>query len=460
MNKFINLIFKGGTKETSTKLTQAIITSNAICFFIGVFLLLPLSIFQFIKDPKSSVVAIVTLLITVGAFFLNRGKSNIIGRWISGIILFFIFTMNASTLLPEDLDIPYSFSILLFGLALLPFIVFTSEEKYSLIISLSITFLGIIFFEDISHAIPNSEIKLTRSPVFSRIFIVLGAILGFGTVALLIYQAQKRTNLILNSLNELKGKESEMEKQQEELQKTLSEIDVQKEEEKKRIWANDGMVEFGQIMRNNNGQELYSKLINGLVEYVDAKLGAIYEVVNDGDQNFIEMRACYAYDREKFLEGDKILPGEGLIGQCYLEAKKIYLTNVPQNFPKIKSGLGDITPNCVIIVPLMNEDEVTGILEFAGFKEYEEHEITFLEKLGENIASTINREKVGHRTQLLLLESKEQSEVMQQQEEEMRQNMEEMQATQDMMDQKENEYLDEIKDLKKKIRELEKPSEE
>ena len=312
------------------------------------------------------------------------------------------------------------------------------------------------FFEDICNLIPNSEIELTRNPIFARLFIILGAFLSFGTVTLSMYLSFKRNLIVIDALNVLKGKESEMEEQRIQLENTLAEIDVQKEEEKKRSWANDGMVQFGQIMRNNNGQELYSKLINGLVEYVDAKLGAIYEVINENGEEFITMRGCYAYDREKHLEENKILPGEGLVGQCYLEAKKIYLTNVPQDFPKIKSGLGDITPNCVILVPLMNEDEVVGIIEFAGFREYEEHEITFMEKLGENIASTINREKVGQRTSLLLAESKEQSEVMQQQEEEMRQNMEEMQATQDMMDQKETKYQDEIKDLKKQVRELKK----
>jgi len=125
---------------------QVVITSNVICFFIGVFLLLPLSIYQFLNDPKSAIVAIVTLLITIGVYFLNKSNSNIIGRWISGIILFFIFTLNSASLLPEGQDVPYSFSILLVGLALLPFVVFTSAEKGSLITSLSITFLGVIFF--------------------------------------------------------------------------------------------------------------------------------------------------------------------------------------------------------------------------------------------------------------------------------------------------------------------------
>jgi PAS domain-containing protein len=107
------------------------------------------------------------------------------------------------------------------------------------------------------------------------------------------------------------------------------------------------------------------------------------------------------------------------------------MTDVPDNYVNITSGLGDANPRSIILVPLKFNDNVFGVIEMASFDVYQDYQIEFIEKVGESIASTISTVKVNIRTVKLLEESKLKSEELAAQEEEMRQNMEELQTTQE-----------------------------
>ncbi len=205
--------------------------------------------------------------------------------------------------------------------------------------------------------------------------------------------------------------------------------------DKKRNWATQGLAEIGGILRKSTEviDDLYIQVLSYVVKYIEANQGGLFILQNDEEtEPYLELVASYAYNKQKFLERNVAI-GEGLLGQAYLEKEPILLTEIPQDYINITSGLGDTNPNCILIVPLKVNEQVVGMLELASFQVYDEYQVEFVVKLAESIASAITNIKVNVRTNRLLQEAQQREEELRAQEEEMRQNMEELQATQEEM---------------------------
>jgi PAS domain S-box-containing protein len=217
------------------------------------------------------------------------------------------------------------------------------------------------------------------------------------------------------------------------------EEELRRIDEEQRNWATQGLAQFGEILRGNidNLEILSYNIINYLVNYIKINQGGVFLVNNQNPaEPYFEMTACVAYNRKKFA--DKTIQwAEGLIGRCALEKQTIFITDVPDNYMHITSGLGDANPRSLLIVPLKVNDEVHGVIELASFHVFQPFEIAFVEKTAESIASTIANVKINIQTSNLLRETQIQAEKMAQQEEELRQNLEEMQATQEESERRE-----------------------
>lgn len=217
------------------------------------------------------------------------------------------------------------------------------------------------------------------------------------------------------------------------LKKNKEEEDRRRKEDQQRNWIAEGLAKFGDILRkdSDNIEELSYNLISNLVKYIHANQGAFF-IIEDEDKAdvHLKMTACYAYERRKYAD-KRLELNEGIVGAAILEQETIYMTDVPESYVNITSGLGKATPGCLLVVPLKVNEEVHGVIEIGAIKPIEKYIVDFVENVAENIASTISNVKINTRTAKLLRESQQQAEALAAQEEQMRQNMEELQATQE-----------------------------
>jgi hypothetical protein len=208
-----------------------------------------------------------------------------------------------------------------------------------------------------------------------------------------------------------------------------------KEEDSRRIWVTEGLSEVSQIIRQhqNNVEDLALKALTFIIRYTHSQQGSVFVLEeNEQEEKYLQLKACYAFDRKKHIDR-RVNIGDGLVGQTFLEGETVLLTEVPSGYLAITSGLGDATPKCVVIVPLKYNEETHAVLELASFTTYTQHEISFLEKAGEFIASAIANVQNNEKNRMMVEQMKSQTEQLRAQEEELRQNLEELEATQEDM---------------------------
>ncbi|WP_338760331.1 GAF domain-containing protein [Bernardetia sp. ABR2-2B] len=216
---------------------------------------------------------------------------------------------------------------------------------------------------------------------------------------------------------------------------------------KERRWKNEGTMLVSDVLRNSNRsfEEITDELITALVRYLEANQGGFFLKEIEGRHEQLRLMAYYAWDKKRFLNST-IQLGEGLTGQAWQEGQTMHLTDVPKEYVTVTSGLGKANPRSILIIPMLLNKEVYGMIEIASFKEFESHQIEFLETIGETVAATLSILQSNITGQRLLQESEQMTQQLRAQEEEMRQNMEELQATQEEMGrvQKELQYRNEL----------------
>ncbi|WP_320054718.1 PAS domain-containing protein [uncultured Acetobacteroides sp.] len=251
--------------------------------------------------------------------------------------------------------------------------------------------------------------------------------------------AQEIGNGNLNANHQLLGEKDVLGISLEEMRSSLiraNEVeDERKKEEDKTRWANQGYANFAELLRLNNSnlKELSFSIVSNLVKYLDINQGGMF-ILNGEDESdrFLEMTACFAYNRRKMME-KRFEVGEGLVGRCFVEGETIFLLEIPDSYISITSGLGDTTPKCLLLVPLKINNEVNGVIELASLTPIDDYKVKFVEKIAESIASTLASVRINIHTAELLDQTRSQAEEMAAQEEEMRQNLEELQSTQEEM---------------------------
>ncbi len=218
-----------------------------------------------------------------------------------------------------------------------------------------------------------------------------------------------------------------------------------------RTWMLTGASEMNNILRGEKTvQELAQQIINLLTPYFKAQVGAIYVA----ESNQLLLAGSYAYSFRKG-NANSIQIGEGLVGQAAREKKPIVFANVPDDYVKINSGLGQVTPKNILVYPFLFDNYLKGVIEIGTVREITDLDLQLLKIVSENIGIAINSAQVRVLQKELLEETQRQSEELVAQQEELQQTNEELSEKTRLLERSEAELRAQQEELQQTNEELE-----
>ncbi len=192
-------------------------------------------------------------------------------------------------------------------------------------------------------------------------------------------------------------------------------------------WLKTNLAKFSRMLQGQKDMLTVGRLIlSELAPVVSAQHAVFYTLDASRERPCLTLLASYAYEHPSEV-GKQLELGQGLVGQCALEKQKIVLSNVPAEYIRISSGLGNATPVNVIVLPVVFEGQVKAVLELASFERFNPTHQVFLDQLTESIGIVLNTIEANMRTEDLLKQSQSLAEELQNRQQELQQTNEELQ---------------------------------
>ncbi|WP_219733043.1 MULTISPECIES: HAMP domain-containing protein [Pseudomonas] len=223
---------------------------------------------------------------------------------------------------------------------------------------------------------------------------------------------------------EAKGEVAELKDNVNEMIRNLRETTRQNAEQD---WLKSNLAKFNRLLQGQRDLAAVSKMVlSELAPLINAQHGVFY-MMNESppDPAKLKLLSAYAY-KGNINVNDEWRLGEGLVGQCAYEKRRILLTDVPADYVAISSGLGAAAPLNIIVLPILFENKVKAVVEMASFTRYSIIHQTFLDQLAESIGIVLNTIEANMRTEELLKQSQSLAQELQKQQEELRQTNEEL----------------------------------
>jgi CheY-like chemotaxis protein/HAMP domain-containing protein len=189
-------------------------------------------------------------------------------------------------------------------------------------------------------------------------------------------------------------------------------------------WLKTNRERFTRMLQGQDDLTAVSSMIlSELATLVSAQHGVFYTMTNSSQrgEQVLEMQAGYGYEERKRLSTTFRL-GEGLVGQCAKEKKRILLSDVPGDYVKINSGLGEAVPLNIIVLPVMFEGSLRAVVELASFSRFSVTHQAFLDSITESIGIVLSTIQAAELTEALLKQSQSQAAELGAQQEELRES--------------------------------------
>lgn len=193
-----------------------------------------------------------------------------------------------------------------------------------------------------------------------------------------------------------------------------------REENKYQQELQNGRMKLNDCLRGEQDlTELARNIVQFICRHLNFPIGALY--VMNTEASALQLTGSYAYQHRRG-QLNRFALGEGLVGQTALEKIRIIVTSLPADYVPVQSGLGQSTPQAVILTPLIHNHQVRGVLELGALTAVTDDALHFLDLVAENIAIALHTCQAREHTQLLLAQTREQAELLQRQQAELKQS--------------------------------------
>src|SRR5581483_4166599 len=192
-------------------------------------------------------------------------------------------------------------------------------------------------------------------------------------------------------------------------------------------WLKTNLAKFSRMLQGQRDLTNVGRMVlSELCPVVGAQHAEFYVLDSNSGPTELALLAGYASEGRDTV-GKRIGIGQGLVGQCAVEKQMVLLNNVPLDYIRIASGLGEAAPRSVLVLPLIFEGQVKGVLELASFAGFNPTHQAFLEQLAESISIVLNTIEANMRTEDLLTQSQSLAQQLQVRQEELQNTNQELQ---------------------------------
>jgi len=190
-------------------------------------------------------------------------------------------------------------------------------------------------------------------------------------------------------------------------------------------WLKTNLARFtGMLQGQRDLTTVGRMLLSELTPLVNAQQGVIYQMGSEESAEMVLLSAFAGDGEDGHLRRLKL--GEGLVGQCAAEKRRMLISNLPPNTIAIRSGLFEAVPRNVIVLPVLFEDRVKAVIELASLSAFTTSHLAFLEQLTASIGIVLNSIEATMQTEGLLKQSQQLATELQLQQKELQQTNEQL----------------------------------
>jgi HAMP domain-containing protein/CheY-like chemotaxis protein/signal transduction histidine kinase len=190
-------------------------------------------------------------------------------------------------------------------------------------------------------------------------------------------------------------------------------------------WLKTNLARFtGMLQGQRDLTTVGRMLLSELTPLVNAQQGVIYQMGSEESAEMVLLSAFAGDGEDGHLRRLKV--GEGLVGQCASEKRRMLISELPSNTISIRSGLFEAVPRNVIVLPVLFEDRVKAVIELASLSNFTTSHLAFLEQLTASIGIVLNSIEATMQTEGLLKQSQQLATELQMQQRELQQTNEQL----------------------------------